>query len=387
MNAPAPTRTCPSSTSPRALPAWTYNHPEMTRLELERILEPSWQVACHLSAVAKPGDFATFELGTNGVVVVRDADGQIRAYHNVCRHRGARLLEGTGHCPGHIVCPYHGWTYRLNGELKGVSERESFPDLDRTQWSLKPVRTQVAFGFVFVCLSGDPPSVEDTWGTLAAELAPYGIGQMQPLGPLYIEHWDCDWKIAMDNYLESYHVPIGHPGLQRMFTPDYQDQMVLPSGVARGISHLREQPSRYWSERFYQRLVGTTCTDLPAPMRSRWMFYSALPNLGIDIFPDQMDFFQVLPRGPGKCTIRGGSFAHPDGRREMRALRYLCARINRQVQREDESLCLRVQRGLGSRSYEPGPLSQLEACMLQFHDLLRERIPEVREPRAPARFA
>jgi phenylpropionate dioxygenase-like ring-hydroxylating dioxygenase large terminal subunit len=112
-----------------------------------------------------------------------------------------------------------------------------------------------------------------------------------------------------------------------------------------------------------------------------------LPNLGIDIFPDQMDFFQVLPRGPGKCTIRGACFALPDERREMRILRYLGARINRQVQGEDKFLCTRVQRGLSSSSYEPGPLSRLENCMLEFHEQLRARIPETRLPEAPARFA
>jgi phenylpropionate dioxygenase-like ring-hydroxylating dioxygenase large terminal subunit len=111
-----------------------------------------------------------------------------------------------------------------------------------------------------------------------------------------------------------------------------------------------------------------------------------LPNLGIDVFPDQMDFFQVLPRGPGKCVIRGQSFAHPDDRREMKIVRYLSARINRQVQREDEFLCRRVQEGLASGSYEPGPLSRLEHLMLEFHDLLREKIPEARYPNAPARF-
>jgi phenylpropionate dioxygenase-like ring-hydroxylating dioxygenase large terminal subunit len=112
-----------------------------------------------------------------------------------------------------------------------------------------------------------------------------------------------------------------------------------------------------------------------------------LPNLGIDVFPDQMDFFQVLPRGPGQCTIRGGTFGLPDASREMRAVRYLNARINRQVQREDEFLCRRVQRGLASSSYEPGPLSRLEGCMWNFHELLRERIPEARLARAPSHFA
>lgn len=373
--------------APRALPAWTYSHPEMTRLEIERVLEPSWQIVCHANAIPKPGDFATFDLGPNGVVALRDSQGGIRAFHNVCRHRGARILEGSGHCPGAIVCPYHGWSYRLSGELRGIPERDSFPGLERSQWGLKPVRSQVAFGFVFVCLAGDPPPVEEVWGDLARELDPYRLAEMQPLGPPYIEHWNCDWKIAMDNYLESYHVPIGHPGLFRMFTPDYEDQVLLPSGVARGISRLREQPSSRFSERLYQRLVVPTAVELPEERRRRWSFYSMLPNLGLDVFPEQMDFFQVLPRGPGKCTIRGGSFAHPDSRREMRLLRYLGARINRQVQREDELLCTRVQRGLGSRSYEPGPLSGLESCMLQFHDLLRRRIPEVRQPRAPAQFA
>jgi len=95
----------------------------------------------------------------------------------------------------------------------------------------------------------------------------------------------------------------------------------------------------------------------------------------------------VLPRGPGKCTIRGASFALPDERREMRIVRYLSGRINRQVQREDEFLCRRVQLGLASASYEPGPLSRLENCMYEFHQLLRERIPELRQPSPPARFA
>jgi phenylpropionate dioxygenase-like ring-hydroxylating dioxygenase large terminal subunit len=371
----------------RALPAWVYSHPEMTRLEYERLIKPSWQIVCHVSSLARAGDYVTLDLGSDNVVAVRDAQGEIRAFHNVCRHRGARLLDGTaGSCPGAINCPYHGWSYRLNGELRAMTARESFPPLERAQLGLKPVRTQVHLGFVFVCLAGNPPALEDIWAGVAPEFAPHRFEQMRPIGPMYIEHWDCDWKIAMDNYLESYHVPIGHPGLNRMFTPDYDDQRNLPHGVARGVSWMREQPSARWSERVYQQLIGKVTADLPEAHRRRWSFYSMLPNLGIDVFPDQMDFFQVLPRGPGRCTIRGGSFALPDERREMRIARWLTLRINRQVQREDESLCRRVQQGLASGSYEPGPLSRLENCMLEFHEVLRARIPEARLASAPARF-
>jgi phenylpropionate dioxygenase-like ring-hydroxylating dioxygenase large terminal subunit len=387
MNTSAAPSAAPSvAPVPRALPAWVYNHPEMTRLEYERILKPSWQIVCHISSIPKPGDYMALDLGADSVVAVRTAEGAIQTFHNVCRHRGSRLLEGAGNCRAHITCPYHGWSYRLSGELVGVPARDTFPQLDRTQFSLKPVRSQVMMGFVFVCVAGNPPPLEQIWGSFLDEFAPHRFEDMVPLGPFYIEHWDCDWKIAMDNYLESYHVPIGHPGLNRMFTPDYDDQRNLP-GVARGISWLRERESSQWSERMYQRMIAGVSQQLPEAHRKRWSFYSMLPNLGIDVFPDQMDFFQVLPRGPGKCTIRGGSFALPDERREMRIVRYLSARINRQVQREDEFLCRRVQLGLASGSYEPGPLSRLENCMFEFHQLLREHIPEVRLASAPARFA
>src|SRR5579859_3200685 len=354
----------------RGLPAWTYSHPELTRLELQRVLMPSWQIACHVSMVARPGDYFTFDLGSESIVVLRDQKRQIRAFHNVCRHRGSRLLDGEGRCPGAVTCPYHGWSYGLDGSLRGLPLKETFPGLDRDSLGLRPVKSDIMMGFVFVCLSGEPPPLIDIWGPFLTDFAPYRFEDMVPLAPLYFEDWDVDWKVAMDNYLESYHVPIGHPGLARMFTPDLDDQLNLSTGVARSIGWARERRSPKWSERRYQAMVQGLTADLPPDNRRSWRFYSMLPNLGIDVFPDQMDFFQVLPRSPGKCTIRGGSFARPDARREMRVVRYLSARINRQVQREDEFLCRRVQQGLASSSYEPGPLSTLEGCMLEFHDLL-----------------
>jgi phenylpropionate dioxygenase-like ring-hydroxylating dioxygenase large terminal subunit len=223
------------------------------------------------------------------------------------------------------------------------------------------------------------------WGQLAQDFAPYRVEEMVPLTPISTETWHVDWKIAMDNYLESYHVPIGHPGLYRMFTPDYDDQTGA-RGVARGVSWLREQPSSHWSERLYQKLVREVSPHLPEANRRCWRFYSMLPNLGIDVFPEQMDFFQVLPAGPGKCLIRSAVFGLPDSSRALRAVRYLGQRINASVNGEDEWLCTRVQRGLASSRYTPGPLSELERWMLEFHDLLRERIPETCQAHAPARF-
>ena len=369
---------------PRGLPPWAYSHAALNRLEHTRVFLPSWQVACHVSDVPNPGDVFTFDLGPESVLVLRDQAGGIRAFHNMCRHRAARLVEQPGHCRGAITCPYHGWTYNLDGSLRGLPATKTFPALDRATHGLLPVRLEVMAGFVFVCLSGDPPPPQAMWGEMLADFAPYQFENMVPLAPMYSEDWDVDWKVAMDNYLESYHVPVGHPGLGRMFTPDYDDQLNLGTGVARGISWLRPQRSPVWSEGLYQAMVEGVTRHLPESNRKCWRFYSMLPNLGIDVYPDQMDFFQVLPRGPGKCRIRGGTYGLPDTRREMRVLRYLNARINRQVQREDEDLCRRVQRGLNSGFYRPGPLSTLEQCILQFHDLIRARIPQTCGDQAPA---
>jgi len=182
-------------------------------------------------------------------------------------------------------------------------------------------------------------------------------------------------------------VPIGHPGLNRLFTPDYEDQRGVP-GIARGFSWMREAPSARWSERVYQKHVGAvTAPHLPEPQRRSWRFYSCLPNLGLDIMPEQMDFFQVLPRGPGKTLIRGAAFGVRDDRREMRLVRWLGNRINMAVNKEDRVLCERLQRGIGDGAYRPGPLSTIETWMLEFHDLLRARIPEVSLSEPPARFA
>ena len=376
-----------ADTYPRGLPPWTYNHPEMTRLEHQRVFLPSWQIVCHVNDIPNPGDYFTFDLGPESIVALRDRQGVIKVWHNVCRHRAARLLHGEGNCSSAITCPYHGWTYNLDGALRGLPVRDSFPHLDRSAHSLRPIRTEIMAGFVFVCLAGDPPPLKSLWGDMLEDFTPYRFEDMQPLAPMYSEEWDVDWKVAMDNYLESYHVPIGHPGLARMFTPDYDDQLNLPTGIARGIGWMRPEPSPKWQERLYQKMVPGLTEHLPEPNRRCWRFYSMLPNLGIDVFPDQMDFFQVFPRGPGKCTIRGGTYGLPDTRREMRVLRTLNARINAQVQREDEDLCRRVQRGLASSFYRPGPLSTHEVCILQFHDLIRARIPESLQETRPSGFA
>src|SRR5215472_14326998 len=175
---PRPLEAAPGA-APRSLPAWVYNHPEMTRLEMARILKPSWQIACHVSQIPRPGDYVTFDLGGDSVIVLREPSGAVRALRNVCRHRGTRLLEGAGRCAGRITCPYHGWTYRYDGSLLATPARDTFPGLDLREHSLGAVHVEVALGFVWVCLAADaPPRPSKVWAPMMEELAPYRLEEL-----------------------------------------------------------------------------------------------------------------------------------------------------------------------------------------------------------------
>ncbi len=233
---------------PHALPAWVYSHPELMRLEIERVLMPSWQIVCHVNYIPRSGDYETFDLGPESVLVLRDRDGSIRGFHNVCRHRGARLLDGAGSCPATITCPYHGWSYRQDGGLVGVPMRDSFPGLDRAEHSLRPCASTRRCGFVFVCLAGDPPPVADTWGKLAEELAPYrlrgnGAARADFLATSGTSTGKSRWIIISSPTTCPSAIPACTACSRRTMTI----KLSVP-GVARGVSWMREQLSSRWSE-------------------------------------------------------------------------------------------------------------------------------------------
>jgi phenylpropionate dioxygenase-like ring-hydroxylating dioxygenase large terminal subunit len=368
---------------PRGLPAWTYFNAELTDLEYERIIRPSWQFVCHVNQLKRPGDFATLDMMKDSVIVMRGKDNVIRAFANACRHRGTKLLDGSGQCKGRIACPYHGWSYALDGRLVGVPSAETFPGIDKAQLSLNPVEMEVLLGLVFIRVSGNGPSVAEMWGDFVEVARAYRLEEMEPVDEPWIDTWQCNWKVAVDNNLENYHVPVGHPGYHRLLDSDLAG-VVNRHGIAYSKSVLRERPSSNWAERMYQKLAPEVLTDLPEEARRTWLFFSMVPNLGIDIYPDSMDVFQILPKTAETCTMRYPIFVRPDARREAKILRYLNARINTQVGLEDQQLSERVQAGLRNFAYQPGPLSRFEHCIKDFHDRIRTACPVTTLSKAPA---
>ena len=377
-------RTEPEARAVCGLPSWTYRSAELLELEYERVILPSWQFVCHESQVRQAGDYATLDLVRDPIVVIRGRDGRLRGFLNVCRHRGTKLLDGTGSCRGRISCPYHGWSYGFEGSLLGVPSEHTFPGLDKSALSLNPVEVESLEGLVFARVIGGGPALSEMWGEYAQLLRPYRVAEMISAAPVAQERWSANWKIAVDNNLENYHIPVGHPGYHRLLD-NQMGGFMNAHGVAGSRSVLKEKPSANWVERFYQKLAPDALgTVLDAETARSWLFFSMPPNMGINLYPDSMDVFQMLPAGAESCLIRYAVLARPEETRPQRLLRYLNQRINRQVSAEDRWLSQRVQSAMGAHGYRPGPLSAYEGALVDFHGRLRAACPVIAEPMAPA---
>jgi carnitine monooxygenase subunit len=364
-----------------SLPGWIYRDADFLQAEKERIFASSWQIVCHLNDIPNPGDYHTLDFLGEPLVAVRGRDLAVKAFFNVCRHRASRLLDGgSGNCPGRIVCPYHAWTYELTGRLAAVPHRKEFADFSFDQYSLKPVETEIYKGFIFVRMKPGLPSVADMLAPYHDELSAYRLEELKPLGRVTLRVRHVNWKNVTDNYSDAMHITVAHPGLTRLFGQSYGVE--AQPWVDKMWGHLRDVPSAQLSERMYQAVLPRSA-HLSEDRQRLWTYFKLWPNVAFDIYPDQIDFMQMIPVSPTETLVREIAYAHPDERREMRAARYLNWRINRRVSLEDKSLIERVQAGMGSRSYSPGPLGAGEVSLRAFARRIRELIPESRLDHAP----
>jgi phenylpropionate dioxygenase-like ring-hydroxylating dioxygenase large terminal subunit len=364
-----------------SLPGWIYRDADFLRAEKQQIFSTSWQVVCHVNDIPNAGDYHTLDFMGEPIVAVRGRDRAVRAFFNVCRHRAAKLLDdGAGHCPGRIVCPYHAWTYDLDGSLAAVPHRKQFVDFSLEQHGLKPLESEIYQGFVFVRLQPGLPSVAEMLAPYANELAWYRLEELKPLGRVTMRVRHVNWKNVTDNYSDAMHITVAHPGLTRLFGQTYGIE--AQPWVDKMWGYLRDAPSSQLSERMYQTLLPKA-PHLPDDRQRLWTYFKLWPNVAFDIYPDQVDFMQMIPISPTETLVREIAYALPDDRREMRAVRYLNWRINRRVSLEDKGLIERVQAGMGSRSYSPGPLGHNEVGLRSFARRMREVIPESRLERAP----
>ena len=336
------------------IPADWYLDQRILGLERRTVFARSWQLAGRLDQVARPGQYLSCELADGEpVVVVRGDDDVVRAFFNVCRHHAAAVVTEPEGAASVLRCPYHGWTYALDGQLKGTPDFAAVCDFDRAANGLIPIAGAVWEGWVFVRLDADGPSLENSLGS---DL----LGRIRQLGLVNLR-WmerrrytlDCNWKVFVDNYLDGgYHVPHLHKGLDSVL--DYSAYTI-------------ENGERFCLQS--SPLVSDGAEPRTGAVRTgdRALYYWIYPNLMINCYGGAMDTNLVIPRGIDKTDVIFDFYFQDAARARSRA----SIEVSAQIQDEDVAICASVQRGLRSRAYTAGRLSvRREAGEHLFHRLL-----------------
>jgi choline monooxygenase len=335
------------------IPAAWYTDPAVLQHELRAVFARTWQPVGLSAWVARPNTYFAAEIAGEPVLVTSTAAGELRAFSNVCRHRGSELCVGQG--AGAVIrCPYHGWTYQLDGRLHGAPEFEGVEDWDRAAVHLPEFRAERWGPYVFVNMDAAAPPLSEVMGAIPREVAEIGC----PIDKLrhacrrdYIIN--CNWKVYVDNYLEGYHLPAAHPSLFRELDyaayrvetfPHYSSQIAPIRAAAAGES------------RRYQ--FGDSS--------NRALYYWIFPNTMLNVYPDNLSANIIVPLGPEKTLTIFEWFAYGDSEVSQQTIDF-----SDEIQQEDIRICESVQRGLRSLHYDRGRFSvKRENGVHHFHGLL-----------------
>lgn len=348
---------------PKIARAWTLSAPLYTdasvfAAEKARIFSRTWQVVGHGSQVAKPGDYFTAELMGEPLLLVRGSDGKVRGFYNVCRHRAGPPAEGCG-SRKLFRCGYHGWTYGLDGALISATEIEGVEGFRPEDFALKAVRTEEWFNLVFVNLDPEARSLRESLGELPDQAQKSPFAEMQLFERRTYE-MKCNWKTYVDNYLEGYHLPTVHPGLNREL--DYNDYVVEPyARHVRQFSPIRGTQPGDATPRRYSEAREDLTTDY------FWIF----PNWMLNCYPDNVSLNIVLPLEPERALAIFEWYL-PEKDHGAPAAK-ASVEFSDQIQIEDVGICEAVQKNLRSRSYTRGRFSaKREKGVHAFHRMYAE---------------
>jgi choline monooxygenase len=340
------------------LPASLYRDGATLAAEKEKIFSRTWQVAGHASQVKQPGDYFTTELIGEPLVIVRGIDGRLRGFYNVCRHRAGPPAEGCG-SRKLFRCGYHGWTYGLDGGLISATEIEGVEGFRAEDFALIPVRTEEWFNLILINLQRDAPPLRESLGELPRQAEKFPFAEMK-LFERRTYDMKCNWKTYVDNYLEGYHLPSVHPGLNREL--DYNAYVVEPyAHHIRQFSPIRRAQPGDAPPRRYQDAGEDLTTDY------FWIF----PNWMLNCYPDNVSLNVVLPLEPER-TVAIFEWYLPEKDHSMPAAK-ASVDFSDQIQMEDVAICERVQKNLHSRSYSRGRYSvKQEKGVHAFHRMYGE---------------
>ena len=366
------------------LPGWAYFSQELFELECETLFKTHWQFVCHVNEAADIGAYVTFDVAGERALVIRGHDGILRAFHNLCRHRGSRIVpEARGVCNKAMVCPYHGWAYNLDGGLRGIANRDSFPPMQAEKWGLKPLEMEIWNGLVFIRFQAGPqPSVAEVLARFDDEIAPYDLADMVPTDSNSMDDLlPVNWKSVRDVDNEGYHVRQAHPGLHQLYGDGYFDEPYV-NGTSRSVGTFNEAYGHRWSVRKYREILPEA-DRLPLHQRRQWIYFGLFPNFVLGLYPDSVIYYQEVPQSAEQTVQRGMCYRRAKESREMKAARYLSGRIDRDTAEEDQMLMVWSCEATKSSAYDGVILSDLEYGVKTYHDHLRQLLPVMEQPVPP----
>ena len=338
------------------IPAPWYRDPRIEELERASVFSATWQVVGRLDQVCEKGHFFTADVSGEPIVVVRGDDAQLRAFYNVCRHHAAAVVPEAEGCAKQFRCPYHGWTYGIDGTLKGMVEFDGVCNFDRADNGLVPIRVDVWENFVFVNFGGSAAPLHTFLGAVPDIVAPLELTKKLHYFDRRIYPLNCNWKVYVDNYLDGgYHVPHAHKGL---------------SSVIEYTKYTIENFERACLQSSPLSSDANTAAGVATTRQGRAFYLWIYPNFMINAYEGVMDTNLVLPLGTDKCAVVF-DYYFADTSQAAEAHNKASIAVSEKVQDEDMAICDAIQRGLHSRAYVAGRLSvRREAGEHLFHRLL-----------------
>ena len=343
------------------LPARYYTDAEQFRGELERFYFGRWICAGREEQIAKASDYFLREVGGESVIVTRDAGGGVRAFYNVCRHRGTRMCrDAEGAFSGRIQCPYHGWTYGLDGALMGAPHMgEGFR---REEYPLHAVSVELWDGHVFLHF-GDAPPLGEQLGALPEKFAAWRMSELK-LARRIVYDVRANWKLIVLNYNECLHCPVLHPALNRLTDYLGADNETGSGNYAGGSMGFRNGAETMSPDGVRRR---ECLPGLGEEQRSQVYYYAIFPNLLLSLHPDYMMTHTLWPRAVDRTEVVCEWHLHPDARDRGEDAVEFWDRTNR----EDWEICELSQLGISSRAYRPGPYSVREELLATFDEVVK----------------
>jgi phenylpropionate dioxygenase-like ring-hydroxylating dioxygenase large terminal subunit len=358
----------------RTLSGEYFTSEEIFQAERERIFHRSWLLVGHVSQLARPGSFFLFELDRESVMVLRDGEGTVRAFHNLCRHRGSRLcLEPCGELGNTLQCPYHAWTYGLDGALRAAPNMSEVAGFDASEYPLKPAALADWQGFLFLNLAPDSVPFATALPGLQGKFGAWRLPELRSVHQIVYDV-EANWKLFFHNYSECYHCPKVHPHLNKL-TPYRNTENDLDDGPVLGGPMWMSNPQGSMT------MNGERCAppfaELSRDECGRVYYYTVFPTAFLSLHPDYVMVHRMQALGIDRTRIVCEWFFHPDaiaapGFDPQPAIDFWDL-----TNRQDWELCANAHKGVSSNAWEPGPYSELESQLAAFdRQYLRALAPE-----------